>query len=44
MANNKEMLKGFTDHSYGPWKKQKDWKSPVCIAKAEGVHLYDEDG
>ena len=41
--DNREKLKAFTDHSYGPWKKQKDWKEPVYIARAEGVHLYDEN-
>ena len=43
-GDNKERLRAFTDHSYGPWKKQKDWKEPVYVARAEGVHLYDESG
>jgi taurine--2-oxoglutarate transaminase len=43
MSDIKEIIRDFTDHSYGPWKRQKDWKKPLFVERAEGVYLYDED-
>jgi len=40
-----EKLKSLiTRHTYGTWRPQSSWKSPLFITRAEGTHFYDESG
>ena len=41
MAEAEERLKTITEHTYGTWRAQKGWKTPVYIKDAEGVYMYD---
>ncbi len=34
----------LAEHSYGTWRPQRDWKSPLFIEKAEGVYFFDGEG
>jgi len=43
MAKAEERLKTITEHTYGTWKAQKGWKTPVYIKDAEGVYMYDDN-
>lgn len=44
--SNKRDLETITNHVYGTWRAEKDWKVPKIkyIDRAEGVYLYDEKG
>lgn len=44
MTATEEVVKVITDHTYGSWRAQKGWKTPLFVSKAEGVYLYDEKG
>jgi taurine--2-oxoglutarate transaminase len=44
MIGTRESVKLIADHTYGTWRAQKAWKSPLFVARAEGVHFYDENG
>jgi len=35
------MTDELADHTYGAWRAQKGWKSPLFITKAEGSYFYD---
>lgn len=41
MADLAARLKVMTEHTYGTWKAQKGWKTPLFIKDAEGVYIYD---
>jgi len=41
--NYHEEKKITTQHSYGTWKPQEKWNTPLYITKAEGVYFYDEN-
>jgi taurine--2-oxoglutarate transaminase len=34
----------ITNHTYGSWKAQKGWTSPLLVTRAEGARFYDQDG
>ncbi len=38
------MADEFAEHTYGAWRAQKSWKSPLFITRAEGVNFYDYSG
>ncbi len=44
MTKVEQAVKLMADHTYGTWRAQKGWKSPLFIAKAEGVYFYDDKG
>jgi len=40
-----EKLKSLiTGHTYGTWRPQSSWKSPLSVTRAEGTHFYDDRG
>ncbi len=39
-----ELNKIITAHTYGSWRAQKTWKTPVFVTDAEGVYFYDREG
>ena len=44
MITSGEAAKVIAEHTYGSWRPQKGWKTPLFIARAEGVYLYGEKG
>ena len=36
------MANEFADHTYGTWRAQRGWKSPLFISGAKGVYFYDD--
>ena len=40
----KAKIKLIIDHTYGTWRAQKAWKSPLFITKAEGAYFWDHTG
>jgi len=43
MTKAEERLKAITEHTYGTWRAQKGWKTPLYIKDAEGVYMYDDN-
>jgi len=38
-----EAMKSFVcKHTFGTWRKQKAWQSPLFVKRAEGSTFYDE--
>jgi taurine--2-oxoglutarate transaminase len=35
-----EISKVAKEHTFGTWKKQREW-NPITVTKAEGVYFYD---
>jgi taurine---2-oxoglutarate transaminase len=44
MSNAKAMIAEIVQHTYGSWRKQAQWKSPMLILDADGVYMYDANG
>jgi len=44
MGDEEKLVKVLTEYSYGTWRPQKDWKTPLFIADAEGPYFYDAEG
>ncbi|MGD1995407.1 MAG: aminotransferase class III-fold pyridoxal phosphate-dependent enzyme [Anaerolineae bacterium] len=42
--NPEDVVRLMAEHTYGTWRPQEKWKSPLFIGGAEGVYLYDEEG
>ena len=38
------MVTELAEHTYGTWRRQELWKTPVLIKDAEGVYMYDDKG
>ena len=43
IMKSEETIRKITEHTYGTWKAQKGWKTPVYIKDAEGVYMYDSN-
>lgn len=43
-SNIEELNEIITAHTYGSWKAQKTWKTPIFVADAERVYFYDHTG
>jgi taurine--2-oxoglutarate transaminase len=43
-SNAMDMTKLMAEHTYGTWRPQKNWKKPLFVTEAEGVHFYDDAG
>ncbi len=44
MTEITDMVQLMAEHTYGTWRPQKNWKSPLFVTRAEGVHFYDDQG
>jgi len=44
MTNAEEKLAELTEHTYGTWRRQATWKTPLEIKDAEGVYMFDRNG
>ena len=44
MSKSEMMVQQITQHTYGTWRKQAQWKNPLLITDAEGVYMFDADG
>ena len=44
MATGEERILNLTTHTYGTWRRQALWRTPLEIKDAEGVCLFDKDG
>jgi len=43
MTKSEEIIQTITEHTYGTWRAQKAWKTPIYITDAEGVYMYDQN-
>ena len=44
MSKAEQIVKDLVRHTYGTWRRQELWKSPLLITDAEGVYIYDDGG
>jgi taurine--2-oxoglutarate transaminase len=44
MENEKKINAYIAEHTYGTWRRQELWKTPLFIEDAEGVLFYDDQG
>ena len=44
MSKAEQIVKDLVRHTYGTWRRQELWKSPLLIKDAEGVYIYDDGG
>ena len=44
MSKAVQKINDLVRHTYGTWRRQELWKSPLLIKNAEGVYIYDEGG
>ena len=44
MSKAEQKINDLVRHTYGTWRRQELWKSPLLIKDAEGVYIYDDDG
>lgn len=44
MSKVEQRIKDLVQHTYGTWRRQELWKSPLLIKDAEGVYFLDESG
>jgi taurine--2-oxoglutarate transaminase len=44
MKTPSELTELIANHTYGSWKPQKGWKTPLFISRAEGVRFWDAEG
>jgi taurine--2-oxoglutarate transaminase len=44
MKNIEKRIKEMTDHTFGTWNWQKNWKNPLLVTDAEGVYFFDQNG
>lgn len=44
MTTTEDRIKNMARHTYGTWNWQKNWKAPMLVTDAEGVHFYDSKG
>jgi len=43
MPTNDE-IQDLVQHTFGTWRRQELWKSPLLVKDAEGVYFYDSEG
>ncbi|RLG59413.1 aspartate aminotransferase family protein, partial [Candidatus Geothermarchaeota archaeon] len=39
-----DVIKVSVERTFGTWRFQRDWKTPLHITHGEGAYLYDKDG
>ena len=44
MLKAEQKITDLVQHTYGTWRRQELWKSPLLIKDAEGVYIYDDRG
>jgi len=44
MSKAEQKINDLVRHTYGTWRRQELWKSPLLIKDAEGVYIYDDGG
>lgn len=42
MIDSERDVELITNHTYGTWRAQKQWKKPLYVTRAEGVYFFDE--
>ncbi len=42
MNETERKVNELAKHSYGTWRRQELWKTPILIKDAEGVYMYDD--
>jgi len=40
----KDEIQDLVQHTFGTWRRQELWKSPLLVKDAEGVYFYDAEG
>jgi len=40
----KDEIQDLVQHTFGTWRRQELWKSPLLVKDAEGVYFYDSEG
>lgn len=44
MSKSEKKVEELIQQTYGTWRRQEQWKSPLIINDAEGVYMFDNQG